>query len=81
MNLENQYIVVNGQKIPLNVYMQNMNRHQRRAFLADLKKSPKTKTNKLSRADNVPEIPESETKESISNLEEKEEVKVENVSE
>lgn len=48
---------INGQKIPLNVYLQSMNRHGRRKFLSDMQKAQNSKKIKLSRADTVvPEI-------------------------
>lgn len=62
------FVVVNGQKIPLSVYTSAMNRHQKRKFMAEMKKAPKAKKIKAVRADNPPMIEDSETATAISEI-------------
>lgn len=47
------FVIIAGLKYPLQVYINTLNRHQKRAFLADLKKRSKKAI--LRRADTVPE--------------------------
>ncbi|MFA5071296.1 MAG: hypothetical protein WC511_02885 [Candidatus Pacearchaeota archaeon] len=47
INIDELSYVANGVKIPLREHMNQMNRKQRRAFLADLKKAPKHSISKL----------------------------------
>jgi hypothetical protein len=54
MNSFTEFVEVNGQKIPLNLYLAHMNRKQRRQFEAERKK--KNSHIKVIRVDNV--VPE-----------------------
>lgn len=51
-----QFIKVNGQTVPLDMYLQGMNRHGRRKFLAEMKKEQEKQAKKIRaiRADNPP---------------------------
>lgn len=55
-----QFIQVNGQTIPLDLYLQSMNRHGRRKFLAEMKKEQEKQAKKIRaiRADNPVVEPE-----------------------
>ena len=44
-------VEVNGQQVSLDKYLGQLNRHQRRTFLAEMKKIKSSKKIKLSRAD------------------------------
>lgn len=46
-----KFIEINGQKVPLHLYLQSINRHERRRVLAQMKKEQKSKKVKAIRAD------------------------------
>lgn len=61
----NPFVIINSAKIPMQQYLYLLNRHQKRAFLADLKKRSKKAI--LRRADTTVAVPTEENTTAIEN--------------
>ncbi len=59
------FVIINSAKIPMEQYLHLLNRHQKRAFIADLKKRSKKAI--LRRADTTVTIPTEENTAAIEN--------------